>query len=212
MFVVADRFAYSRQSHQNRSPIRTPDGRMWLTLPLERGSRGRSIADATISRDEFDPGRLWRALRFNYEASPFFVYYADDIRALLYEGPRTLGAMTTASIRLVTRWLRLSTRVVMQSELPVRSSPDGHGQTPESLQDVLAQVGGGYITPRDALSHDGALVDVAVVLDFDPPVYHQAFEGFEPNLSVIDVLFNHGPDACAIIRGASAVSAPVKAQ
>jgi len=31
------------------------------------------------------------------------------------------------------------------------------------------------------------------------PIYKQRFEGFEPNMSVIDLLFNMGPDAKEII-------------
>jgi hypothetical protein len=188
-FVMADTFAYSRQSHHNRAPIRTPDGRMWLTVPLEQGSRGRPICDVQISKTEFDPGRLWRAIRFNYEATPFFVYFAEGVRKLICDAPPTLGALTSASVALMADALHIDTELIFASQ--------GVGN---DLGSIAGTREGRYVSSGDTAAHDTRLVDVRDVCRFAATTYPQAFEGFEADLSSLDIVMNWGPDALAMIR------------
>ena len=188
--ILADTFLYSRQSHQNRTPIRTPDGRMWLTVPLEHGRGGVSIRDARPA------GRLWagkfrRALRFNYSATPYYEHYIDGVVNLLSREWTSLGELTVATTRLVLDMLRIETSIITASSLP---SP------PRRLIDVVDEWDGRLAVPDDAAGHDQRLVSALDVTSLRDTPYRQAFDGFEPDLSALDLLFNWGPEALTMLR------------
>lgn len=190
-FYVGDEFAYSRQSHQNRTPIRRPEGRMWLTVPLEAGSKGVPIRSVRISESEYDPGRLWRALRFNYEATPFFVHYADAVRELIFDHSGMLADLTVAGTRQLASWLRLRASLHVLSEIP-----------PEALTlgDSVEGVNGDFVSSEETVRHDRRFTPVRVISRFRAPEYLQAFEGFETDLSGLDLLFNVGPEGGRLIE------------
>jgi hypothetical protein len=193
-FIIGDGFGYSRQSHQNRTPIRRPNGRMWLTVPLEAGSKGVPIRSVMISQGEYDPGRLWRAIRFNYEATPFFIHYADAVRELLFDNRGALGDLTVASTRRLASWLRIETPVAEVS----RIRPDAR-----TLSDTLGHFDGEFVSSDETSDHDRRIVEVETVARFEAPEYLQAFEGFEEDLSALDLLFNVGPVAGRLVEAST---------
>lgn len=189
VFVVADGYQLSRQSHHNRTPIRTPDGRMWLTLPLEHGSRGRPIRDVRLVSDGFWPGKHWRSLVFNYSSTAFFEHYAAELERFLHGDWQTLGEFTTASIRLLASWLGITTDICLMTATDERRKRIG-GDSGEVRLVALS----------DSAAHDLEVMDVREVVRFETRPYAQNFEGFEPDLSALDLLFNWGPDALRMLR------------
>ena len=188
--ILGDTFPYSRQSHQNRAPIRTPDGRMWLSVPLQHGSGNVPIGDVRPA------GRLWagkflRSLRFNYSSAPFYEHYIDYLNELLSQEWTSLGDLTVASTHLVFKMLRIDTPIVPVSSLPGR---------PAGLADVLSTRSAGLVSPADVAEHDRRYAEPLEVMSFSDDPYRQVFEGFEPDLSALDLLFNWGPDALPMLR------------
>ena len=103
--VVRSDVQYSRQSWQNRTRVRNPDGSQWLTVPLEKGQFGASIAETRIAYHDGWMTRHEKALVYNYSTTPFYLHYADDFSSLLRTRPKTLGELTTESMKLLLRWL-----------------------------------------------------------------------------------------------------------
>lgn len=170
---MGDTFQYSRQSFQNRARIATPDGVMWLTVPLVGGQHGTPIA-----RMRVDERADWRrvhlkALRFNYGAAPFYIEYAPRIEALLAERHATLGSLTRATVELLARLLGVETRCTWASELP------GNPATHAAVQDVLPT------------SEAHPLAD-----SWEEAPRRQPFGGaFRADCSALDALMMYGPDA-----------------
>lgn len=160
--VLHPEVQYSRQSWQNRTKIRNPDGWQWLTVPLAGRRLGDSIADSSIF-----PPREWatkhiKGLKFNYSTSPFHIHYIDDIESLIRTPHETLGPLTCASVELSARLLGL--RTVFRYAREDEQLPEG-----EASPDVP---------------------------EF---VYRQNYDGFIPEMSVLDILFNHGPEALRLL-------------
>lgn len=192
-FVLADTFQYSRQSYQNRARLRTPQGWQWISVPLRGGQHGRPVCDVSIEGDPYWMGKHWRAFIFHYHSTPFFAFYEDALRPLFDVRWRCLADLTCATVEVLHRLLGLRAALVRASALP---------GAPADLPAVLAAVGDdGLVVPAEAAAHDAAAA--RCVFDYDDPVYRQNFAGFEAGMSALDVLFNYGPEARAVLaRGA----------
>lgn len=102
---VRDDAQYSRQSWQNRTRIRNPDGWQWLSIPVERGQFGYSIARIRIAYHDGWWTRHLKGLRYNYSTTPFYAHYEPRIVALLDQKPPTLSELTVASTKLLLQSL-----------------------------------------------------------------------------------------------------------
>lgn len=189
-FVLADTFQYSRQSFQNRSPLRTPDGRQWISIPLKGGQHGLPILEVRIGGKHRWIGKHWRALQFNYRTTPFFEFYEHRLRPVFDRDWNRLSDLTAASVEIVRDLLGIDTPVALASQL---------SGAPSTLDGILEVTGReDLLIPRESLRVDAVLA--ASVLEFDAPRYRQNFEGFEPEMSVLDLLFNYGPACLTMIR------------
>lgn len=196
-FVLADTFQYSRQSFQNRVPVRTPDGSAWLSIPLAGGQHGKPIDDVAVHGPHRWIRKHRRALHFNYRTTPFFDFYEPRLRALFEGEWDRLGDLTCTSVCLLASLYGIDTPVDRSSELL---------GSPSSIAAITAGVGGGeYFSAEDTLEVDRRLTDVQGVLRLEPFEYRQNFEGFEPGMSGLDLLFNYGPEALPMLRRAAGV-------
>lgn len=219
-FVLADTFQYSRQSYQNRASLRTPDGRQWISVPLRGRQHGRPIHQVEIHGKHRWIRKHWRALAFNYRATPFFEYYEDHLRPVFDVEWETLADLTSQTVELTRDLLGISTRLSRASalafapgtpgkpgtpgipDIPDTSGTSGTPNTsasPSTLEEILDAVGDEtLIVPEIASSVDGTLA--ASVLGFEEAERRQNFAGFEPGMSALDLLFNYGPAALGMIR------------
>ena len=190
-FVFADTFQYSRQSFQNRARLRTPQGWQWISVPLQGGQHGRRLEEVVVAHREPWLRKHWRSLEYNYRSTPFFEFYEPDLAPLFRQHWDTLADLTcTTAVRLF-RLYGLETAFDRASAL------EG---SPVTLPGVLAAAEQErLLVPEKAASHDARQVGPVVPFRYDPPAYRQNFEGFEPDLSALDLLFNYGPEAKAVL-------------
>ena len=177
-FLLAESFQYSRQTFQNRARIRNPTGWQWLTVPLKGGQHGRAIRDVEIDNTVPWRGKHFRALTFNYRTTPYFEFYEERFAGLYAQDWPRLGALTTASIRFVADLFSLPQPQILSG----------------SDDDAIGPEGDEVLLESDASDLPG------VRLRFVEPEYQQNFDGFQPGMSIVDLLFNHGPDAKNVLR------------
>ena len=198
-FVVADTFAYSRQSFQNRGRLRNPQGWQWISVPLQAGQRGRPIRTHQINTNGRWLQKHWRAFQYNYRSTPYFEYFEPQVEPFFQKAWTHLGPLTCASVALTHELVGLSTTLVRASDL------DG---APDTLADILAVMGrDDLLAPEAAAHHDRKAAPRLSVFRFDTPEYRQNFEGFEPGMSAVDVLFNYGPEARALLAQGTHIDA-----
>ena len=181
---------FEKQSYRNRCLIATTQGIQALTVPVERGNaqssklkaqssmlKAQTIKDIRISDHGNWRHLHWNALQSAYGESPFFDYYQDDIRPFFEERWTYLIEFNEAIRAKMCELLDIQPRVSYtqswSEECGVRSE----------INDFRAS-----IHPK----HPGA--DEA----FEPRPYYQVYRqkhGFLPNLSILDLLFNMGPEA-----------------
>lgn len=192
VFVLADTFQYSRQSYQNRTWIRSPQGRHWLTIPLHGRQHGRPIRCTRIDDRTSWPAKHRRALQYNYSQTPFYAYVERQIESLLSSTGPYLGDITCASVSLLHRVYRMNCRLVRASELE---------QKPDSLQAILERFPDHrLVSPASSYTQDQRVVPDAERFVFDEPIYRQHFDAFEYDVSALDAFCNIGPDALDLLE------------
>ena len=187
VLVLADTFQYSRQSHQNRAALRNPQGWQWISVPLKTRGPDCAVRDAEIENREPWQRKHWRAMEYNYRSTPYFEFFEPELEPLMRDEWTTLGALTCATVEFVFEQFGLTVDVRRASALP---------DAPDSLEKVVRAVDSPttILSPPDAAPHDaGSGYDVQV-LSVNEPEYRQNFEGFEPGMSAVDLLFNYGPE------------------
>lgn len=182
--VVEDRHErYVKQTYRNRCYIATPQGPLALTVPVVRdGAAHAALRDIRLSDHGNWRHQHWTALASAYDSSPYFVYYADDLRPL-YEERRFdyLADFNEALEHVVLDWLGLSPALSLATAL-IDAAPDGALDLREA------------ISPKAPAGSDPL---------FCPVPYYQVFAqrtGFLPNLSIADLLFNMGPESRLVLK------------
>ena len=186
---------YQKQSYRTRCHINGANGLLVLTLPVLRSAAkgeesSHKIPTAELKIDYSKPWILQhkRALEAAYMSSPFFEYYMDDIYDILDSGEENLLEMNTR--------LTLKLAELLGIETPVKFT-DGNFIVPGSEELQLK----GISDFRDSI-HPKKAALVLERLQMNKP-YWQVFtnkQGFVPNLSVLDLLFNEGPNAISFLE------------
>ena len=167
---------YQKQSYRNRCYILSPNGPQMLQVPVVHG------ADMRITQVKVDYSTPWlvrtqRALDTAYESSAFYEYYRDGLFAVLEQKPETLWDLNLNTLRWCLERCHIGTRLFPTSDFAAPGSVQQdwrYAIHPKKKDCILCECG------------------------LEKP-YYQVFRdklgGFTPGLSILDLLFNEGPDS-----------------
>jgi len=177
---------YVKQSYRNRTVILAANGPLQLTLPIVDGPRAKGpIRDQLLSYDYPWQQMHWRGISSAYNNSPFFEYYADDLAP--YFQKKRWKYLTDFNIEVQQAVLK-----AINFDAPVKYTGDYTpvGQVPETMDDFRYVI---HPKPQRQIEDK----------HFFPVPYVQVFHekwGFVPNLSILDLLFNEGPESIGYLR------------
>lgn len=173
---------YQKQSYRNRCRIYAAGGVESLTLPVvhEGGTSSLPIREIRVdwSRDWLP--RMERAIVSAYESSPYFEYYRDSLFDILESRPEKLFDL---NIRLIHYFLG---KIGISADIDFSTEYERPGETAPGIRDLR-----GIIHPKRPS-----------ILQTEKP-YWQVFAakyGFKSDLSVMDLLFNEGPDSISYLK------------
>ena len=188
---------YRKQTFRNRCLIRTAQGVQTLTVPVLDGNRAEkvSVADIEIDYRQNWIHRHWRTLQTAYGNSPYFEYYADYLHDIYVQKPGRLFDLNRQFLQLMLKCLRLPLPVHLTTEYhPVRptAQPSAANNSLPTADPAMADRRD-WLTPKTASNLPKPDTPTAPTL---VRPYPQVFgPGFEPGLSVLDLLFSQGPAA-----------------
>jgi hypothetical protein len=200
VFVLLDTIQFKKNEWQNRNKIKTVQGWQWLTVPVSYRFPEK-IYEVGIHKKSRWQDKHRRTLHTNYARS---LYY-NDIMAVLghffsKEWDR-IGLLNIFIVKELARVLGITTPIYVASELG--DFPDDPDERLIAMTKYfkgttyLAGIGANAYMKREKYDKAGVRVEVQA---FQHPVYPQLFGKFEPFMSVLDLLFNCGPDSLSILR------------
>jgi len=182
--------SFQKQTYRNRCLIATTQGIQTLTVPVERGT-SQLIRDIRISDHGNWRHLHWNALMSAYGESPFFEYYQDDIRPFFEKRWDYLLDFNEAIRSKMCELLDIQPRVSLTTEYSPSCVPPVASDQRSSASFLLPP--SSIIDFREAINPKHPQPDP----DFEPKPYYQVYaakHGFLANLSVLDLLFNMGPE------------------
>ena len=201
-FVFLDMVQYKRREFQNRNKIRTGDGWVWLTVPvISKGRYNQRIYEVAIDNTINWQSSHWGKIKTDYDKAPYFKDYSDFFEEVYTNKWDRLTKLNIYVIKYLLACLDIDTPLYLESDLETKT------QGTERIIQIckklgadtyLSGVGGKVYLDEAKLARAGINLEYQ---DFHHPQYQQQYPGFEPYMSVIDLLFNHGKDSLKILRG-----------
>jgi hypothetical protein len=168
---------FRKGTYRNRCHIYGANGLLRLSIPLKKGKHQRStLQDVQISYDHEWQKLHWDSLCSAYRSSPYFEYYEFELQP------------------------------IFETRFPLLK--DFNRALSTTLKKLLGLQGNWHYTERYSAEYEAEIVDYRELIhpqkdknpvenQFKYPEYIQVFSsklGYIPNLSILDVLFNLGPD------------------
>ena len=182
---------YQKQSYRNRCRFYGADGVQTLSFPIlhSNGTHKNLISEVRI-----DYSKPWvlqhkRAITSAYGTSAYFEYYQDELFAILDSQPERLIDLNTALLNFFIQKIGIKAEIHMTKEYSPNGtviSEDKQIQC-EDLRDVI---------------HPKRQNNILNAMGLEKP-YFQVFSpkhGFQSDLSIMDLLFNEGPDSILFLK------------
>lgn len=204
VFVLFDDVQFERKDFHNRNRIRTGNGSLFLTVPVQ------SSLESKINEVEIDNTKHWankhkKSILINYSKAEFFKNYKEFFEQLYEKRFKLLVDLNYEIIQFIKEEMHIKTKIIYSSELNI------DGKSSERILNICK-------TLKADIYNSGihwALKNLDVNLfaennikiqfqNFIHPEYKQCYKPFLPNMSVIDLLFNEGENSIQILRNAKA--------
>lgn len=196
VFVFYDDVQYTTKDWRNRNKIKTKDGEKWLSVPVKQ-CRTQLICDALIDTTQDWQVQHFKTIHGNYRKAKYLKDYEHILEQIfLGQTWEKISDLDIFATKLIAKELKLDVEWVRSSDLALEGDKDG-----EKIIRICKHLDCQYfINGPSARSFmdESKFRESGVVLDYmtyDYEEYSQLYPPFSHYVSILDVLFNCGPDA-----------------
>ncbi|NOR58652.1 MAG: hypothetical protein GQ474_09035 [Sulfurimonas sp.] len=201
-FILYDDMQYTKRDWRNRNKIQTPQGLKWLSIPVEvKGKYFQKINETKVSEINWAE-KHWGTIKQNYSKAKYFKDYKDIFEKLYLNcSEEYLSQINYKFIVAICKILGITTKIRWSSEFELVD-----GQTEKLLgicKDCNADV---YISGPAAKDYfDNELAEKENIkiewMNYSGyEKYNQLFPPFEHGVTVLDLIFNEGPNATTFLK------------
>ena len=188
-FIILDNAKYSKGSIINRNKIKNANGGItMLTIPIHY--RTANINEITIFKNGWEE-KHWKTIFLNYKKTPYFNEYKNEFEKIFLKKWDILSNINITLIKLILSILNINTEIIIASELK-----KDFGFKNDRIVNICK-----YLNADEYLSGNGAKKynieeeynKAGIKLSYTSfvhPIYNQLYGNFEPNMSIIDMIFN----------------------
>jgi hypothetical protein len=195
LFIFHDDLQYTKGDWRNRNKIKTPNGLIWLTVPVKYKKTSQLICET-----EIDYSHKWQAeqisrFKNSYIKSPFFKGALELWEKSLQYADQTISQLNIRLINNICSFLGIGTKLVMSSDYAVT------GSKTERLIRLLKKVGATvYLSGPSAKGYldENLFQEHGICLEYktyDYPSYPQLWGDFIGTVTVLDLIANCGPNS-----------------
>lgn len=195
LFVFYDDVQYTIRDWRNRNIIKTKDGLKWLSIPCGN-QRNRLICNVGIA-DNFWQKKHWKSIVANYSKAPFFNFYKPFFEEIYLNNTWTnLSDFNQNTIKIISNEiLQISTRFEDSRKYNLKGNKEY--RVLDLLQKCKATE---YLCGPSAKNYlkEEFLENAEIKLiwkEYNYTEYRQLHIPFEHKVSIIDLIFNEGPNA-----------------
>ena len=174
---------YLKQTYRNRCTIAAANGPLSLSVPIIKPDTPKCpTKDIRISDHGNWRHMHWNAIESAYNSTPFFEYYKDDFHPFYEKKYEFLIDFNEELCHLICQLTDIEVALKRTTEYKMDFAPDEY-----DFREAIHP-------KKDFRETDP---------EFIPHPYYQVFEarnGFRPNLSMIDLLFNMGPESLLVLQ------------
>jgi len=164
---------YIKQTYRNRCLIYTANGTQSLTIPVIKVNGNRTkIEDIEISYTEKWQLIHWRAISSAYSNSPYFLFYKDELEPFYFEKHKYLLDFNSKILETILK--------ILECDIEIKFTELYSEKIKKGLIDLRNE-----INPKKE-----SKIQFSTYIQ----VFGEKFE-FIPNLSIIDLIFNIGPES-----------------
>lgn len=199
-YVYLDTVQFEKNSFINRNKLVSDQEAIWLTVPVHhKGHFETSISDIQINNNLKWKKKHWLSIYYNYKSSRYFDKYSPFIEEVYSREWDSLADLNYEMMKWYLNVLRINVPIIRASEQSFI------GQKNELLINITKQLNsdififgslGENYADRELFYQSGIY---PYFQKYNHPIYTQQNQNFLPYMSVLDLLFNEGPDALNII-------------
>jgi hypothetical protein len=201
-FILFDSTQYTRRDWRNRNVIKSQTGLTWLTIPVEvKGKYFQEIKDTVISDTSWNRDH-WRRIAHCYSRARYFSDYREIFEDLyLNSSEKHLSLINYRFLKAICSLLGIRTKITWSMDYQLT------GDKTQRLVNLCQQAGAtNYLSGpsaraylrEDLFEREGITVSYIDYSDYSE--YRQLYPPFEPNVSIIDLILNEGPEATRYMK------------
>ncbi|MBW1650870.1 MAG: WbqC family protein [Deltaproteobacteria bacterium] len=199
IFCIFDIVQYQKKDFNNRNKIKTHNGPIWLTVPVESKNHFKTkICDIRIINNGWNK-KHFKSIELAYKKALFFEKYIDDVKTIFNTEYKFLTDLNTDILKFFLKCLKIDIPIVKASDY------DFKGKKSDLVLDMCVKLGASkYIFGEqgknyaDAHTFNNSGIEI-FFQEYNHPQYKQLHGEFQPFMSVIDLLFNEGEKSKEII-------------
>ena len=199
-FVYFDQVQYLPKDWMNRNKIRTKNGSIWLTVPVLR----KGYRDLKTSEIEINNSINWQkkhlcSISLNYKKSPYFENYIPFFEDVYSRKWKFLGDLNEYMLKWFLDELGIKVNFLNSNDFKFQGKKSSlvlsMCKELDASTYIFGTLGKDYTDVEEFEKNNIGLI----FQNYNHPKYSQLYREFISYMSVIDLLFNHGPKSLEII-------------
>ena len=199
-FVYFDQVQYLPKDWMNRNKIRTKSGSIWLTVPvLRKGYRDLKTSEIEINNSIDWQKKHFRSISLNYKKSPYFENYIPFFEDVYSRKWNFLGELNEYMLKWFLDELGIKVNFLNANDFKFQGEKSSlilnMCKELNASTYIFGMLGKDYADVQEFEKNNIGLI----FQNYNHPKYSQLYREFISHMSVIDLLFNHGPKSLEII-------------